>query len=87
LPVIAKEGGFSVCVEDKTGARVRKAYALVGNTVRPAGVRPCEVRAETDIAPVEDKPIVLQTPVAAKRNYVEELRAKVKKWFRKGTGR
>jgi len=87
LPVIAKEGEFSVCVEDKTGARVRKSYTLAGNTVRPAGVRPCEVRAETDAAPVEDKPIVLQQPVPAKKSYMEGLRAKVNKWFGKGTAR
>jgi hypothetical protein len=84
LPVIAKQGEFSVCVEDKAGARVRKQYTLIGNSVRPAGVRPCEVRAEADIAPVEDKPIVLHAPVAVKKKgYVEQLRAKVKKWFGK----
>jgi hypothetical protein len=82
LPVIAKQGEFSVCVEDKTGARVRKAYTLIGNSVRPAGVRPCEVRAEADLAPVEDKPLVLHAPVAAqKTSYVDQVRAKLKKWF------
>jgi hypothetical protein len=84
LPVIAKEGEFSVCVEDKTGARVRKLYTLMGNTVRPAGVRPCEMRAETDTAPPESKPIELHAPViAASKSYAEKLRAKVKKWFAK----
>ena len=87
LPVIAKEGEFSVCVEDKTGARVRKLYTLVGNSVRPAGVRPCEVRAENDVAPVEDKPIELHAPAAVKKSYVQELKAKVKKWFTKSTTR
>lgn len=88
LPVIAKEGQFSVCVEDKTGARVRKQYTLIGNSVRPSGVRPCEVRAEADAAPVEDKPIALHAPVVtAKKGYVDELRAKVKKWFGKSTAR
>ncbi len=84
LPVIAKQGEFSVCVEDKEGARVRKAYTLTGNTVRPAGVRPCEVRAETETEAVVEKPIELHTPVAAKRtSYLEAVRAKVEKWFGK----
>jgi hypothetical protein len=84
LPVIAKQGEFSVCVEDKEGARVRKQYTLTGNTVRPAGVKPCEVRAETETEPVVEKPIELHAPVAAKKtSYVEAFRAKVKKWFGK----
>lgn len=83
LPVIAKQGEFSVCVEDKTGARVRKDYTLIGNSVRPAGVRPCEARAEADLAP-EDQPIALHAPVAPqKMSYLDQLRAKLKNWFGK----
>lgn len=81
LPVIAKQGSFSVCVEDKTGARVRKEYTLTGNTVRPAGVSPCEVREETESGAVEDRPIQLHAPAAAKKTgFLDALRAKVKKW-------
>lgn len=81
LPVIAKPGEFSVCVEDKSGARVRKAYTLVGNAVRPAGVSPCEARAEADVA-AEDKPLVLHAPVAVqKTGYVDRVRAAWKKFF------
>jgi hypothetical protein len=84
LPVIAKPGEFSVCVEDKTGARVRKQYTLTGNSVRPAGVRPCEVMAETESAPVETKPIELHAPVAAaQKGFVEKVRARVKGWLGK----
>ena len=84
LPVIAKQGEFSVCVEDKTGARVRKSYTLIGNSVRPAGVRPCEVRAEGDVAPIVDKPITLHAPVpTASTGYVGRIRAKVKRWLGK----
>ena len=84
LPVIAKPGEFSVCVEDKTGARVRKLYTLVGNSVRPAGVRPCEVMAEADITPVENKPIELHAPVpAAGKGIVARVRAKLGNWFGK----
>jgi hypothetical protein len=79
LPVIAKQGEFSVCVEDKAGARVRKDYTLVGNAVRPAGVTPCEARAEADVV-AEDKPLVLHTPVPAqKAGYVDRMRAAWKK--------
>jgi hypothetical protein len=81
LPVIAKQGEFSVCVEDKTGARVRKDYTLIGNAVRPAGVHPCEARAEADVV-AEDKPIALHAPAAAQKiSYVDRLRATWKKWF------
>jgi hypothetical protein len=84
MPVIATQGAFSVCVEDKEGARVRREYTLTGTTVRPAAVRPCEVRAEADLAPVEKKPIILHAPVAApKKGYGEGLMARVKKWFGK----
>ena len=81
LPVIAKPGEFSVCVEDKAGARVRKEYTLIGNAVRPAGVRPCEARAEADVL-AEDKPLVLHAPVAAQKpGYADRLRAAWKKLF------
>jgi hypothetical protein len=82
LPVLAKTGEFSVCVEDKTGARVRKQYTLVGNSVRPAGVQPCDMKAEADIVAIpENKPIELRAPAPVKKSFVEEWRAKLKKWF------
>jgi Bacterial SH3 domain len=81
LPVIAKQGEFSVCVEDKAGVRVRKDYTLIGNAVRPAGVRPCEARAEADVV-AEDKPLVLHAPIPAQKiSYADRLRATWKKWF------
>ena len=84
LPVIAKQGAFSVCVEDKSGARVRKDYTLTGNTVRPAGVRPCETRAGDDAVVAEDKPLALHAPIAARKaGYADRLRAAWKKLFSK----
>jgi hypothetical protein len=38
----AKYPGFSVCVEDAAGQKVRREYALLGNAVRSAGERACE---------------------------------------------
>jgi SH3-like domain-containing protein len=83
LPVIAKQGEFSVCVEDKDGARARRSYTLIGNTVKPTGVRPCEVRAEADLGPVEDKRIQVHEAPAAKPGYVAQFSAKLKQWFGK----
>ena len=40
-----KYPGFSVCLEDEEGHRVRREYALLGNIVRYAGERPCEAPA------------------------------------------
>jgi hypothetical protein len=85
LPVIARQGEFSVCVEDKTGARVRKMYTLTGTSVRPSGVKPCEARAETDAPQADDKPIALHAPAPAQSGpgYLAGLRAKLRKWFGK----
>jgi hypothetical protein len=49
FPVLAKEGGFSVCLERTNGSRVRKKYVMVGNAVRPAGDEPCEKTADREI--------------------------------------
>jgi len=38
----AKYPGFSVCLENADGQRVRREYALLGNLVRYAGERACE---------------------------------------------
>lgn len=86
LPVLAKEGEFSVCVEDKEGARVRREYTLTGNTVRPSGVKPCEVRAETDMGPVQAKPIETHAPVpVAEKSVMSKVRARWHDWFGKRT--
>lgn len=82
LPVIAKVGEFSVCVEDRDGARVRRSYSLIGNTVKPTGVRPCEVRAEADLGPAEDKPIQVHE-ATPKPGYMAQLKAKWQQWFGK----
>ncbi len=37
-----KYPGFSVCVVNRDGAKVRQEYALIGNIVRFAGETPCE---------------------------------------------
>jgi hypothetical protein len=51
-----KYPGFSVCMEDDSGQRERREYALLGNIVRFAGEEPCEAPAPPlvtmDAAPV-----------------------------------
>jgi Bacterial SH3 domain len=79
-PVIAKQGEFSVCVENKTGERVRKHYTLTGVTVRPAGEQPCEAMPEPEATP-GDKPIELHAPSASRKGVVSSIRAKFKAWF------
>lgn len=39
---VEKYPGFSVCLEDDGGQRMRREYALLGNIVRYAGEQPCE---------------------------------------------
>lgn len=45
FPTLVEPPGFSVCLEKPDGTRVRRVYSLVGNTVRPAGEKPCEIVA------------------------------------------
>jgi len=85
LPVIAKQGEFSVCLVDKDGARVRRSYVLIGNTVKPTGVRPCASRAEADLGPAEDKPIQVHEAAPVKQGYAAQFKAKWKQWFEKKT--
>ncbi len=47
----AKYPGFSVCVVNRDGAKVRQEFALIGNIVRFAGEAPCETPASLTSAP------------------------------------
>ncbi len=62
LPVLAKTGEFSVCLEREDGVRVRKMYTLNGNAVRSAGERPCPVTQETETPQQEPSVFSLQIP-------------------------
>jgi hypothetical protein len=42
FPVLVKGSSFSVCLEGDAGARVRKQFSMLGNTVRVSGQKPCE---------------------------------------------
>lgn len=43
--------GFSVCIEKRDGQRYRRSYAFIGNIVRFAGERPCEVAPRPEDRP------------------------------------
>jgi SH3-like domain-containing protein len=82
LPVLAKEGEFSVCVEDKTGARIRRDYQLVGNLVRAAGTRPCEVQPVTDEDSADAMPVTAPAPApAGEKSITDKIRAQFHQWF------
>lgn len=51
FPVIAKQGEFSVCLEQPDGSRVRKQFRLVDTSVRLAGVTGCTRTTEQEVAP------------------------------------
>jgi SH3-like domain-containing protein len=88
LPVLAKQGEFSVCVEDKNGARIRRDYTMTGNTVRPAGIRPCEVKPEDEADDLVALPVkaVAPKPVVEK-SFSEKMKAKFHQWFGKSTNK
>ncbi len=52
FPVIAKAGEFSLCLEKPAGL-VRKQFVLTGNSVRPAGEKPCQKTADEEAATAE----------------------------------
>lgn len=87
LPVIAKPGEFSVCIENKEGRLVRKRYLLLNTSVRPAGETACE------LAPVEQAPTPAQhltdAPSAPEppRNFREKITVQAKTWWQKLRGK
>lgn len=83
----AKYPGFSVCVEKDDGQKYRREYALLGNVVRFAGERPCELPPPvwtpkttpgTSVAPPADTP-----PVQTTRSTMDKIKDKLKGWFKK----
>jgi hypothetical protein len=83
----AKYPGFSVCVEKPDGLH-RRDYALLGNIVRYAGDRACEVPAPVWVpktpapgAPTQVAQAVSPPPPA--ESFTERVRKKVKGWFQK----
>jgi len=84
FPVLARPSGFSVCVVDKSGARMRRSYSFVVTTVRFTGEQPCEtpgsVLPGAQVAMPSAQPVA-PTPKAENRSLYARLRALAKKWF------
>jgi len=61
FPVLAKAGGFSVCLEKDDGTRYRRSYAFTGYQVRSTGDTPCDSR-KLDVAPESQPQRVAPAP-------------------------
>jgi hypothetical protein len=80
-----KYPGFSICMENREGQRVRREFVLLINVVRYAGERPCEAPAPVDSlkAPsgLKDIPETVAPPPAA--SFWERSKKRVRGWFGK----
>jgi SH3-like domain-containing protein len=74
FPVVAKQGEFSVCLEQEDGTRTRKQYAMMGNAVRGAGQRPCDQK--TDQSGASDETVQNGN---AMKNEQQDLADRIKK--------
>jgi uncharacterized protein YgiM (DUF1202 family) len=72
----AKSPGFSVCVE-KAGQKVRKEYALLGQAVRYAGERPCELPPPAWVAKAGGP----ATSTVTEEAPAESLGKRLKRWL------
>jgi hypothetical protein len=90
FPTLVEPPGFSICLENDDGSRVRHIYSLVGNTVRPAGEKPCvapalEKSADPVSTLVEQSHIVQPEAPPANASFYsrvkDRLNALRKRWF------
>jgi len=82
FPVVARPTGFSLCVVDDSGARMRRSYSFVSTTVRFTGAVPCqpagtELTGDEVAGAAETSP----GPPAAPQSLYARMKAMVKKWF------
>jgi hypothetical protein len=84
FPVLARPGGFSVCVVNNSGVRVRRSYSFIVTTVRLTGEQPCEapggVLPGVEAAGLGPAPQTASPP-PAKLSLYARLKALAKKWF------
>ncbi len=84
FPVLAKPAGFSVCVTNAAGQRVRRSYSFQINTVRFAGEQPCE-KLGSLLPGVEVAGYKAASPAPAtsgpKPSLYARLKALVGRWF------
>jgi hypothetical protein len=77
----SKFPGFSLCVENKQGQRVRRSYAFLTNIVRYAGEQPCEAAPLETVRASAPLPSGPEPQPAA--GLLERMRARVRRLFRR----
>jgi SH3-like domain-containing protein len=83
FPVLARPPGFSVCVVNSAGARVRRSYSFIVTTVRLAGEQPCEPPASLLAGPAgaeSNSSPKAPSPPAGSSLYAR-LKTLAKKWL------
>jgi len=84
FPVLARPAGFSACLVNNSGARMRRNYSFIVTTVRFAGEQPCEplggVLPGAEVAGSGPHPQA-PSPPAGNRSLYARLKALAKKWF------
>jgi hypothetical protein len=84
FPVLKRPSGFSVCVVDRAGARMRREYSFIVTTVRMGSEQPCEqpVNPLTGSGAVEASlPAPAPNPPAEKLSVYARWKALAKKWL------
>ncbi|HLY15842.1 MAG TPA: SH3 domain-containing protein [Bryobacteraceae bacterium] len=84
FPVLPRSGGFSVCVVNRNGARVRRNYSFIVTTVRFVDEKPCEAPASllagTGNPPGPRLPAA-SAPPPEDRSLYARFKAMAKKWL------
>jgi hypothetical protein len=73
--------GFSLCVENKEGQKVRRSYAFLTNIVRYAGEQPCQAAPLETAQTAAPLPSGREAPQTA--GFLERIRARVRRLFRR----
>ncbi|MBS1857776.1 MAG: hypothetical protein JST11_20570 [Acidobacteria bacterium] len=72
-PVLLTSSGFTICMENSDGARMRREYTVRGNAVRFASQAPCE-QPEPPLAVKSRAPLpVAETPVPPKEGLFQRI--------------
>lgn len=81
FPVLVRPPGFSVCVENRAGARMRRGYSFMVTSVRFAGEQPCE--PPTDILTGGETAAAAPAPPLQPqhRSFLARLKATARKWL------
>jgi hypothetical protein len=84
FPVLARPADFSVCVVNRSGARMRRNYSFIVTTVRFIGEQPCGAPGGllpgAEVAGPGAHPQA-PSPAAENRSLYARLKALAKKWF------